>query len=34
MAIMQKETGEKHDPELMRVFCGIIESSEFKAAKP
>src|SRR5512146_505595 len=33
MAIMQDENGEKHDPELMRVFCGIIESSEFKAAK-
>lgn len=33
MAIMQEETGEKHDPELMRVFCGIIESSELKAAK-
>ncbi len=33
MSIMQEETGEKHDPELMRVFCGIIESSEFKAAK-
>ena len=31
MSIMHKETGEKHDPELMRVFCGIIESSKFKA---
>jgi HD-GYP domain-containing protein (c-di-GMP phosphodiesterase class II) len=34
MAIMQEETGEKHDPELMRVFCEIIESSEFRAPKP
>ena len=33
MSIMHKETGEKHDPELMRAFCGIIESSKFKAAK-
>ncbi len=33
MAIMQEETGEKHDPELMRVFCRIIESGEFKAPK-
>ena len=33
MAIMHKETGEKHDPELMRVFCEIIETSEFKAAR-
>lgn len=33
MAILHEETGEKHDPELMHVFCGIIESSEFKAAK-
>lgn len=31
MSIMHKETGEKHDPELMRVFCGIIESSRYKA---
>ena len=33
MAILHEQTGEKHDPELMRVFCEIIESSEFKAAK-
>lgn len=32
MTILHAETGEKHDPELMRIFCGIIESSEFKAA--
>jgi len=33
MAIMREETGEKHDPELMRVFYEIIESSEFRAPK-
>ncbi|MFA5826355.1 MAG: HD domain-containing phosphohydrolase [Gallionellaceae bacterium] len=33
MAILHEETGEKHDPELMRVFCEIIESSKFRAAK-
>ncbi len=33
MAILHRETGEKHDPELMRIFCEIIESSQFKAAK-
>lgn len=33
MAILHEETGGKHDPELMHVFCEIIESSEFKAAK-
>lgn len=33
MAIMREETGEKHDPELMQIFCEIIESSELKAAK-
>lgn len=33
MAIMHKETGEKHDPEPMRIFCEIIESSKFKAVK-
>ena len=32
MAILDAETGEKHDPELMRIFCGLIESSEFNAA--
>jgi HD-GYP domain-containing protein (c-di-GMP phosphodiesterase class II) len=31
MAILHKETGAKFDPELMRVFCEIIESSELKA---
>jgi len=33
MAILHNETGMKHDPELMRIFCKIIESSEFKAPK-
>ena len=33
MAILHEETGKKHDPELMHVFCEIIESSEFRAAK-
>jgi HD-GYP domain-containing protein (c-di-GMP phosphodiesterase class II) len=32
MAILHEETGGKHDPELMRVFCDIIESSKFIAA--
>jgi HD-GYP domain-containing protein (c-di-GMP phosphodiesterase class II) len=27
MSILHEETGGKHDPELMRVFCEIIESS-------
>lgn len=31
MVILHKETGGKHDPELMQVFCKIIESSQFKA---
>jgi response regulator RpfG family c-di-GMP phosphodiesterase len=34
MDILHEETGKKHDPELMRVFCGFIESSAFKAKKP
>ena len=33
MAILHKETGEKHDPELMGTFCKIIESSKFKASR-
>ncbi|MFZ2162480.1 MAG: HD domain-containing phosphohydrolase [Sideroxyarcus sp.] len=33
MAILHRETGKKHDPELMRIFCEIIETSEFKSAK-
>lgn len=33
MAILQEETGEKHDPGLMRVFCEMIETSKFRAAQ-
>jgi response regulator RpfG family c-di-GMP phosphodiesterase len=33
MSIMHQETGEKHDPALMHLFCGIIESSKYKAVK-
>jgi response regulator RpfG family c-di-GMP phosphodiesterase len=33
MAILHEETGEKHDPELMRIFCDIIETSKYKSAK-
>jgi len=33
MGILHKETGEKHDPELMRVFCQVIESRKFEAGK-
>lgn len=33
MAILHQETGEKHDPELMQVFCKIIESSKFKSKR-
>ncbi len=31
MAILLKEAGEKHDPELMRLFCELIEFSKFIA---
>ena len=33
MAILQEETGKKHDPELMRIFCKVIESSKFIAPR-
>ena len=33
MAILQEENGKKHDPELMQIFCGIIENSKYKSAK-
>jgi response regulator RpfG family c-di-GMP phosphodiesterase len=33
MAILKKETGQKHDPELMDIFSGIIETSKYKAAQ-
>lgn len=32
MDILREETGKKHDPGIMRIFAGIIESSPFKAA--
>lgn len=32
MVILQAETGARHDPELMRIFCAIIGSSEFRTA--
>jgi HD-GYP domain-containing protein (c-di-GMP phosphodiesterase class II) len=31
MALLHKDAGEKHDPELLHIFCKIIESSCFKA---
>lgn len=33
MKILEEETGKKHDPQLMQIFCSIIESSEYKAPK-
>lgn len=33
MAILHEETGKKHDPELMRIFCEIIEFSIFETAR-
>ena len=33
MAILLKESGEKHDPDLMRTFCELIESSPLKAPR-
>ena len=32
MDILREETGDKHDPQLMQVFCEIIERSDFRAA--
>jgi len=32
MAILKSESGVKHDPNLLKIFCRIIESSKFKAA--
>jgi len=31
MAILHREAGSKHDPELLRVFCEVVEFSKFKA---
>ena len=33
MSILHQETGKKHDPELMPIFCEIIEDSKQKATK-
>lgn len=33
MAILHREAGEKHDPDLMRTFCGLIESSPLKTSR-
>lgn len=33
MEILRVETGQKHDPELMRIFCEIIECSRLKAVE-
>lgn len=33
MAILHRESGEKHDPDLMRIFCKRIEHSKYKTAK-
>jgi response regulator RpfG family c-di-GMP phosphodiesterase len=30
MPILHQETGTKHDPELMRIFCNLIETSALK----
>ncbi len=32
MDILASETGVKHDPTLMKIFCQMIESSKFKAS--
>ncbi len=32
MDILERETGRKHDPDLMGIFRGFIENSEFRAA--
>ena len=33
MAILREEAGYKHDPQLMRIFCEIIEQSQLKTAE-
>ncbi len=33
MEILRDESGGKHDPRLMSVFCDVIESSKFRAAE-
>ena len=32
MGILRNETGHKHDPAIMSLFCEIIDNSEFRAA--
>jgi HD-GYP domain-containing protein (c-di-GMP phosphodiesterase class II) len=32
MEVLRDEAGGKHDPQLLRVFCAVIECSEFKTA--
>jgi response regulator RpfG family c-di-GMP phosphodiesterase len=34
MTILHEETGMKHDPEIMQVFSALIETSEYKSARP
>ena len=33
MVILHRETGEKHDPYAMRIFCNIIEHSKYKTTR-
>lgn len=33
MVTMENETGKKHDPKLMQIFSGLIESSHLKSAQ-
>jgi len=33
MDILRTETGQKHDPKLMSIFCEVIEFSQFKSAE-
>ncbi|MBI5007993.1 MAG: HD domain-containing protein [Nitrosomonadales bacterium] len=33
MDVMYEETGKKHDPELMNIFCDVIESGDFPLAR-
>jgi HD-GYP domain-containing protein (c-di-GMP phosphodiesterase class II) len=34
MAILRAESGIKHDPALLEVFCEMVESDEFRATRP
>jgi HD-GYP domain-containing protein (c-di-GMP phosphodiesterase class II) len=33
IAVLLNETGGKHDPQLIRIFCDLIDTSEFKTTK-